>query len=292
MHPQQTLQPPTGLLARAEAFAVDNAHSPSLVRREAAHLIELGQYLELIRNLVARDLKVRYRDSVLGFLWCLLNPLMMMVVFTIVFTILMRSGIPNFPVFILVGILAWNLHATAVTGAIDSVIGNATLVMKVYFPREVLPISIVLSNTVNYLLALIVLFAMIAIYGIPLSTTLLLLPVILIVQVVFALGLALFLSGLAVTFRDVKIIMEAVILAWFFLTPVFYRIEDLFPTYARIMYILNPMASIISAYRDVLYHGGMPALDFLGRTFVTSLAMLVFGYAFFRRASRRFGEEL
>jgi ABC-type polysaccharide/polyol phosphate export permease len=277
---------------RAEAFAEANANSDSLARRELAHLLELLQYRELVRNLVARDLKVRYRDSVLGFLWCLLNPLLMMLVFTVVFTVLMKSGIPNFPVFILVGILAWNLHATAVTGAITSVTGSSTLVMKVYFPREVLPISVVLSNTVNYLLALIVLFAMIAVFGVQLSVTLVFLPLILLVQVTFALGLAFFLSALSVRFRDVGIIMEALMLAWFFLTPVFYRIEDLFPMYARLMYILNPMSSIISAYRDVLYHGGMPGLDFLGRTFASSVVMLVLGYAYFRRASRHFGEEL
>lgn len=257
-----------------------------------ANLPELWRYRELIRNMVARDLKVRYRNSVLGFAWCLLNPLLMMAVFTVVFTVLLKSNIPNFPVFVLTGLLAWNLHSTAVMGAIGSVVGNAGLVMKVYFPREVLPISVVLSNTVNFVLALIALFAVVFVSGIQLSSSLLLLPAILFVQVVFTLGLALFLSALTVFFRDVEIIMETLLLAWFFLTPIFYRIEDLVPAYSRLMYIANPMASIVSAYRDVLYHGGMPAMDFLGRTFVTSLVVLVVGYVFFRRCARRFGEEL
>lgn len=256
------------------------------------HLSEIFQYRELIRNLVARDLKVRYRNSVLGFLWCLGNPLLMMTVFTVVFTVLMKSNIPNFPVFILIGILAWNLHAASVMGAISSIVGNSNLVMKVYFPRELLPVSVVLSNTVNFVLALIALFAMILLFGVRLSETLLFLPVILLVQITFSIGLALLLSALTVFFRDVEIIMETVILAWFFLTPIFYRIEDLFPAYARLMYILNPMASIISAYRDVLYYGGMPGIDFLSRTFVTALAVLVVGYVFFHRCSRSFGEAL
>src|SRR3972149_7301945 len=112
---------------------------------------ELLKYRELIRNLVIRDLKLRYRSSVMGFLWCLVNPLLMMVVFTVVFTVLLRNNtIENFPVFILIGILAWNLHSTAVMGGIASVVNNASLVQKVYFPREVLPISVVLSTTVNF----------------------------------------------------------------------------------------------------------------------------------------------
>lgn len=255
-------------------------------------VLELLKYRELLRNLVARDLKVRYRNSVLGFVWCLLNPLLMMAVFTVVFTVLMKSGIPNYPVFILVGILAWNFHTTAVTGAINSIVQNSALVMKVYFPREVLPLSAVLSNAVNFILALVALFAMIALFRIHLSLTLLFLPLILLVQLIFAVGLGFFLSALTVFYRDVEIITETLLLAWFFLTPIIYRMDDLFPAYSRIMYILNPMASIVSAYRDVLYSGGMPGLDFLGRTFLTSLVILIAGYAFFRRSAKHFGEAL
>jgi lipopolysaccharide transport system permease protein len=254
---------------------------------------ELVSYRELIRNLVARDLKVRYRNSILGFLWCLVNPLLMMGVFTFVFTILMRNtSIPDYPVFILVGILAWNFHQIATMGAIASIVGNSNLIMKVYFPREVLPISAVLSNAVNFALALIALFAMIAAFRIHLSYTLVFLPLILLVQITFDIGVALILSSLTVFFRDIEIIMETLLTAWFFLTPIIYRMQDLFPAYSRLMYIANPMASIVESYRDVLYAGGMPGLDFLGRTFVTSLVILAVGYWLFRRTARHFGEEL
>lgn len=255
-------------------------------------VIELIRYRELVRNLVARDLKVRYRNSVLGFIWCLLNPLLMMVVFTFVFTVLMKSNVPNYPVFILVGILAWNFHATAVNGSIASIVQNSSLVMKVYFPREVLPLSAVLSNAVNFVLALVALFAMIAVFQVHVSVTLLFLPVILAVQIIFTAGLAFFLAALTVFYRDVEIITETVLTAWFFLTPIFYRMQDVFPAYSRIMYILNPMASIIEAYRNIFYSGGMPGIDFLARTFVTSLVILCAGYIFFRQSARRFGEEL
>jgi lipopolysaccharide transport system permease protein len=257
-----------------------------------AQVGELVHYRELIRNLVARDLKVRYRNSILGFIWCLLNPLLMMGVFTFVFTVLMKNNIPNYPVFVLTGLLAWNFHQTAVMGGINSIVTNSGLVMKVYFPREVLPISTVLSNAVNFVLALIALFAMIFAFRIQLSASLLLLPVILGIQIIFTSGLALFLSALTVFFRDVGIITETALLAWFFLTPIFYRMQDLFPAYSRLMYMANPMASIIAAYQDILYRGGMPAMDFVARTFVTSIVVLVVGYVFFRRSAKRFGEEL
>lgn len=254
---------------------------------------ELLQYRELVRNLVVRDLKLRYKSSVLGFLWCLINPLLMMAVFTLVFTVLLPNNqIQRFPLFILVGILAWNLHTSAVMGAINSVVGNAHLVQKVYFPREVLPISVVLSNTVNFLLALIVLFAMIVAYRVDLSATVFLLPLVIFIQVLFSLGLAFFLSAFQVYYRDVGIIMETLMWAWFFLTPVFYRIEDVFPAYSRALYILNPMASFIASYRDILYYGGMTDLDFFSRTFATSMVVLIGGYLFFVRCSRSFGEAL
>ena len=256
-------------------------------------LSELVSYRELLKNLVSRDLKVRYRNSALGFVWCLLNPFLMMIVFTLVFTILMRNTtIPAYPVYILTGILAWNFHSTSVTGSVSSIVGNSSLVMKVYFPREVLPISVVLSNAVNFVLALSVLFVMILIFQIPLSLSLLMLPVVLVIQITFSTGLALFISALTVSFRDVEVITETLLLAWFFLTPVFYRPEDLYPDSARLMYILNPMASIISAYRDILYKGGMPGFDFLARTWITSIVILVAGYVYFRHSAKRFGEEL
>lgn len=254
---------------------------------------ELYAYRELLKNLVARDLKLRYRSSVLGFAWCLLNPLLMMTVFTVVFTVLLTSNtIDKFPVFILTGILAWNLHTTALTGAMNSVVGQAALVQKVYFPREVLPISAVLSNTVNFLLSLVVLFVMVWVYQVELSATLLFLPVVILVQVIFTCGVGLLLSAVNVFYRDVASIMETLMLAWFFLTPIFYRIEDVFPTYSRLMYILNPPASFIAAYRDILYYGSITNLTFFTRTTISSVLVFIVGYFLFAKLSRGFSERL
>jgi ABC-type polysaccharide/polyol phosphate export permease len=265
------------------------------------HVRELWRYRDLIRNLVVRDLKARYKNSVLGFLWSLLNPLGMMFVFMFVFTVMMPSQVDRFPVFLLCGLLPWNFFSAGVMVGITSITGNANLVKKVYFPREVLTISSVLANLVNFLLGLIVLFVVLLVSRSPLSPWLWLLPVVILIQTCFVLGVAFVLSTLNVFYRDTIMIMDVVMLAWFFLTPVAYPITTLPSAYQflgmtvdvhRWMYILNPMASLIAAYRDLLYGGYRTDLDFLARTAVTAFAVLAFGYWFFVRFRDRFGEEV
>lgn len=267
-----------------------------------AHLTELFHYRELVRHLVARELKARYKGSVLGFLWTLLNPLGMMLVFTFVFTVMLpNTQLPKFPIFFLCGYLPWQFFSNAVMSSMGSVIGNPGLVKKVYFPRAVLPLASVLATLVNFLLALVVLFAMLFVVRSRLSPYIWLLPLVIAVQACFILGIALILSTLSVFYRDTIMIMEVVLQAWFFLTPIFYPIEILPRSFQalgftfdihRLMYILNPMASLIAAYRDLLYWGYRTNLDFLARTAVTALAVLAMGYLFFLRYSRRFGEEV
>lgn len=256
------------------------------------HLGELLRYRELIKNLVARDLKARYKNSFLGFAWSLVNPLMMMSVFTLVFSVLMRNNIPNFPVFVLIGLLPWNLTVGSVMGSMNSIVGNGHLIKKVYFPREILPISMVFSNVVNFLLATIILALMLLLFRVTLSPLVLYFPIILLIHIIFLLGLALFFSSINVFFRDTEIIMDVVVLAWFFLTPVFYNIEDLTSSFSRMMYIVNPMASIISTYRVVLLYNSPPAWDFLARTLATALVVFAVGLWFFMRQAPAFGEEV
>jgi lipopolysaccharide transport system permease protein len=266
-----------------------------------AHLRELAGYRELIWNLVERELKGRYKSSALGFLWSLLNPLGMTLVFSVVFTVLMPSSIKNFPIFFLCGVLPWNYFSSALMVSINSIVANANLVKKVYFPREVLPISAVLANLVNFLLSLVVLFAALALFRIPLSPWLWLLPVVILVQTCFVLGMALLLATVNVFYRDTLMIMDVVMLAWFFLTPVVYSIDGLPRSLMawgipldvrRLMYIVNPMASLIATYRDLLYSGYRTDLDFFLRSGITAIAILVIGYAVFVRFSHRFGEEI
>lgn len=267
---------------------------------------ELWAYRGLIRNLVVRDLKVRYRNSALGVLWSLVNPMLMMLVFTIVFTVIApTTNIKKFPVFVLCGILPWNFFSFSVIGSIRSIVDNASLVSKVYFPREVLPIAVVLANLVNFLIALVVLFAFILFFQIPFTPWVLLLPVVLLVQVLFIIGVGLILATVNVFYRDTQVIMEVLMQAWFFLTPIFYPGEILPRNYEvwgvtfdvwRWMNILNPMASIIATYRVILYgtgHGGAPPdFYFFMRTVLTVMAVLGAGAVVFYRYSRNFGEEV
>ncbi len=266
------------------------------------HLRTLWQYRELIRNLVVRDLKVRYKNSFLGIAWSWLSPLLMMIVYTLFFTIFLRNdSIANYPVFLLCGTLPWGFFVDSITQTTGSIVGNAHLIKKVYFPREVLPISVVLSNLVNFLIALPIFFLLALLSGASLSWWILLLPLTMLIQLIFILGLAFFLSTLNVFYRDTQHLLGVAVQAWFFLTPVFYPISTV-PQEAHLLGItfnaqlwlrrLNPMASIIASYRDLLYWGAPTGLDFLLRTAVTSLVFLVVGYLIFLRYSARFGEDI
>jgi ABC-type polysaccharide/polyol phosphate export permease len=271
-----------------------------------AHLAELLRFKDLIRNLVVRDLKVRYKNSVLGILWSWLNPLFMMVVYTIVFTVMQPNGnsgvgARQFPAFILCALLPWNFFSSVVTQSVNVIVENANLVKKVYFPREILPLSVVLSNLVNFGISLTVLFPMLLLCKVQITPWLLFLPVIVFLELCFVTGVALSISTLNVFYRDTKVIMEVAVMAWFFVTPVFYPIAILPRSWEflgltinihRWTRILNPMASLVSAYRDVLFYGRRVGLDFLARTAVTAVAVLIVGYLIFYRYSKVFGEEV
>jgi lipopolysaccharide transport system permease protein len=261
------------------------------------HLVErvreIWAYRDLVWNLVLRDLKARYKSSVLGYLWSLVNPLLMMTVFYVLFHYLLKSPIPNFPVFIIVGLLAWNYCVTSVSGAVVSVTGQSALIKKIYFPREAIPIALVIANLINYLLALPAMFGIMIVLNAHPEPVALLFPLIVLIQTIFLLGMALFFSSLNVFFRDTQVIMDVLLTAWFFLTPVFYRLEDIADArQARLVRWLNPMASLIDFYRDIFYRGGLPGWDAIVRTLVTALLVLVVGYLFFLRLSPRFGEEV
>jgi lipopolysaccharide transport system permease protein len=273
------------------------ATTDNSVRRTAGpawqrRLGEIAGYRDLVRNLVSRDLKVRYRESFIGFGWSLLNPVLMTAVFYLVFHIFLGNPTPKFPVFLLCGILPWNWCAAAVMGGVGSVVGNSALIKKVYFPRELLPISIVLSNMVHFLLALPVLLLMMIIFGTPFTGGIVFIPLLMAIQLVFLTGMALFLSCLNVFLRDTASIMEVLISLWFFVTPVFYRVDDVANEWAGLLFLVNPMAALVTAYRAILYDGQLPSLASLGATSLTAVIVLAAGYLFFAHYSSRFGEEL
>jgi lipopolysaccharide transport system permease protein len=268
------------------------------------HLQQILRYRELVRNLTVRDLKVRYRNSLLGFFWAWGNPILMTTVFSIVFTVLQRTAIIRFPLFILIGWLVWGFTTSSITEGIQSIAGDSNLIKKIYFPREVLPTSAILANAANFMLALPLVFALMLVYRVNLDPPLLVyFPIIFLGQIALVMGLAFFLSALNVFYRDTGVITGVLLTAWFFLTPVFYSVRYVTGTWngidvGRLWYILNPMASIIESYRSIFYgsvEGGPPAppnFEFLVRALATCFAILVGGYLVFIRLSRRFGDEL
>jgi lipopolysaccharide transport system permease protein len=267
-----------------------------------AKLAELWRYRELVYNLTVRDLKVRYKNSVLGIAWSLLNPLLMMLVLTLVYTVMLgQSNRHDYPAFILSGLLPWNFFSASIMGGTRSIVDNSHLIKKVYFPREVLPISLTLSSLINFLMALPVLIVLSLILGVQLTGWIIFLPLVILVQMIFSMGVSLFLSAANVFYRDVQQIMEVGILAWFFLTPIIWDV-NLLPVskeifglnvpIQRLTYILNPMASIVATYRDILYYGRPIGWDFFLRTILTAIIMLVIGYAVFHRLQKRFAEEV
>ena len=285
-------------------------------RRRRQQLRDVWTYRALIRTMVVRDLKVRYKNSVLGILWSLLNPIIIMLVFTFVFTVMQpNNAIPDFPVFVLVGLLPWNFFTGAMMGSASEIVKNAGLIKKVYFPREVLPISAVLSAFVNFLFGLIPLAILLLVSGIGFTPMLLWLPVIFLIQMILLLGLGFLFSALAVFYRDILMVLDLAVLGLFFLTPIFYPMEliqqsatifGLTIPVNRVVRWLNPMASIVDAYRTVIYGvvdylpdnstiyfaPAAPDLGFLLRTGLTAGLVLLVGWLVFHRLSPYFGEEL
>ncbi|NJN54267.1 MAG: ABC transporter permease [Anaerolineae bacterium] len=279
------------------------------LRSPWGQLRETFRYGYLLRNLVQRDVKVRYKNSLLGVVWSLLNPLLMMMVYTVLFTILRPNNtIQYFHIFILVALIPWQFLAGTVMGGTVSITQNSSLVKKVFFPRALLPTSVMFSQLVNFVLSLVVLVVLLYLSGIGLTRHVLWLPAILFTQMVFMLGLALMLAAAQTFYTDTLQIVQVGILAWFFLTPIFYPFEDFAQTTemlglsfnaARLMRWINPMASIVDSYRTVLWgtmssQGQPVAMDplMLARTFVTAVITLVIGYTLFSKTEHLFGEKL
>jgi lipopolysaccharide transport system permease protein len=300
------------LIALATAFGLSFGIAGVALDRSLGITTRLGEilgYRELIRNLILRDLRTRYKGSALGYLWTQLAPLGMMLVYVTVFSLLLPSGLAMFPVFIIVGLLPWNFTAEAVMGGTRSIIDNAALIKKVYFPREVLPLVTVGSSLVNFVLSLpmmvlVMAFVQFTTMGrLNFSWTFAYLPVLLIIQTILLAGLALLLGAAAVFFRDVVHLIGILVNIWFFMTPVIYPLGVFGDGLAiRLVRWLNPMASLIEFYREILYGSAvpvgmiptpaLPALTSVLRVSVTAVIILVIGYWVFQRVSRRFGEEI
>ena len=253
---------------------------------------ELYNYRQMIFSLVKRDLRGRYKGSVFGFLWTFLNPLLQLVVYTFVFSFLLKSEIENYYLFLFVALIPWLFFSTAITGGSGSVLHQSGMVTKIYFPREVLPISHVTSAFINMLYSFIVVFAVIIIARAPVSpVALLYLPVVMIVEYFLALGITMLVSAVTVYFRDLEFILSIFMMAWQYLTPVMYSV-DIVPEHLLKIFMLNPMTPITIAYRDILYYAKAPDLSTLLMAIGMSAVFMLIGFWAFGKLKKRFAEEM
>jgi len=251
----------------------------------------LFKYNELLLNLTIKEFKLRYKNSILGFLWSLLNPLAMMIILTIVFSILLRVGIERFPVFLLTALLVWRFFSIATSMALWSIIGNSSLVTKVYFPRWLLVLSSNLANLIGSLLEFIAVFPLLLLLGMKLTFLTLLLPLMLIIEFILITGASLPLAALNVYYRDVAQIWDLTLQAGFFLCPIVYDVK-LIPEKYLSLYLLNPMARIIQSVRKILYYNALPSLSDVAIPLISGLLLLLIGYLIFHRLEAKFAEEL
>jgi ABC-2 type transport system permease protein len=257
---------------------------------------ELYAYRQMIFSLVKKDLRGRYKGSVLGFLWTFINPLLQLIVYSIVFGYLFKdenNPIKRYYLHLFVALIPWIFFSSSITVGAASIISQKDLVKKIYFPRMVIPISYVTSCFVNMLLCFIVIFAVIFVTGAGVNfLALLTLPVIMIVEYVFALGMAMIASAVTVYFRDLEHILGIVSMAWMYLTPVVYSKNAVVPVKYHSIYNLNPMTPIIECYRTVLYDKQVPDLTVLLWAAGLGVFFLLFGAFVFNKLQRHFAEEL
>lgn len=251
-----------------------------------ASLTEIVRYRSLLRNLVARDLKVRYKRSAIGVLWTVVNPLLTMIVFTIVFSYFLRFPLQRFPIFFLCGFLVWNFMAQTTSWSSACFLGYAPLIKKIYVPRVIFVLATVISGVVNLLICLVPLAILMVWMGNPFSVHLLFLPVAIVLVAVFSLGLSLILAPLCVMFVDLAQIYTVVLSAWMYLTPIFYPLESVPPTW-RLLVEVNPMVYFVEAFRAPVYAGVAPSLTVLLRGGMAALATAVVGWLVFDRYSDR-----
>ena len=253
---------------------------------------ELWHYREMIISLVKRDLKGRYKGSAMGFLWTMINPLLQLAVYTFVFSVIMPSGVERFYLFLFVALVPWLFFSTCLSTGTTVIFAQQEMVKKIYFPRQILPISFTISQFVNMLLSFVVIFIVLIFSGIKFNfKALACLPIIMLIQFILCLGITFVVSALTVYLRDLEYILSIISMAWMYLTPILYPIENVPEAYRGICYI-NPMTSIIVAYRDLLYSSKVPEMGTLVIAVFMGILLLAIGLVSFEHLQRHFAEEL
>jgi ABC-type polysaccharide/polyol phosphate export permease len=248
---------------------------------------EIYRYRELLKNLTINELKLRYRRSALGFLWTMLNPLLTMIVLSLVFSTVMRFNIKDYTVLLLAGLLPWLFFSQSVTNSLMSVVAKGDLLKKVYFPKALIPLSAVLACLLNFLLSLVPLFIVVAVLGHTVSPAMVFLPVAVVLMTLFACGFAFLFSCLNVFFRDFTHMTDVLLSAWFYLSPIIYRV-DMVPDQFRAAFHWNPMLYLLECFRIPIYDGRFPPAHVVSIAAASAVVAFVAGFAIFVRFERHF----
>ena len=253
---------------------------------------ELVEYRELLFSMARRDFLLRYKQTVMGIGWSILMPVTYMLVFSLIFTRVVKldAGLP-YPIYAYAGLLPWNFFSSSLRLSVNALVANSGLITKVYFPREVLPLSVILVSLVDFGIGALVLAGMMAFYGIGVHPTLVLLPVVLVVHVAFTAAIALLISMGNLFYRDVKYLIEIVLTLWMFATSVVYPVERVGGRLGPLLQ-LNPMTPIIEAYRSILLRGQWPDWGRFGIAAAISFALLAASWLWFHRAEAQFAERV
>lgn len=253
---------------------------------------DIYAYRDMIYSLVRRELRGRYKGSALGFLWTYINPLCQIIVYSAVFSVIFRVQIEKFYLYLTIGMMPWVFFNTSVQGGSTCVRAQADMVKKIYFPREVIPVSYVTSAFVNMLLSFIIVFLVVAVSGLGFYwKALLYLPVIMLFEYLLALGIAMGVSAVTVYFRDLEQIISVLMMAWIYVTPIMYTI-DFVPEKYRTLIMLNPMTPIVEVYHQILYYRMTPTVNYLILAGVTSCVAFLAGALAFAVLERNFAEEM
>jgi len=252
---------------------------------------EIYEYRQLLKSNISKEVRGKYKGSFLGVLWSFVNPLLMTLVYAIVFPFLLKSSQPHYTTFIVIAIIPWTWFTYTIMSGTNTFLVNAGIIKKVYFPREILPISIVTSGLINYLISCIIIGMFLLFSGIGFSVYILYLPLIVLIQYMLQLGIIFITSSIDVYIRDAEYIINFIVQMVFYATPVLYSI-DMFPEKFRWILRLNPLATIIESYRNIFYYKTNPDFKMLGITFIVSFIILIVGYAIFEKLKKGFAEEL
>lgn len=244
-------------------------------------------YRPLLKELVSRDLKVKYRRSFLGYLWSLLNPLLMMAVMTVVFSYMFRFDIPNFPLYLICGNTLWTFFNESTNMAMRSVLDNGSLIRKVYIPKFIFPISRVLSSFVTMSFSLVAILIVMVFTKVPLTPALLAFPIPLLFLLMFCMGIGMILSALSVYFRDIVHLYGVLTLAWMYLTPIFYPISAL-PEQVAFVIKFNPMYHYITFFRELVLYGRLPGWAIWTGSILAGVVSMALGLLIFRKMQKNF----